>query len=177
MPLFPMAPPALSAPQSKAKPKPVPAKAATKPKWDGEWSLSVPDSDVIKDRISAFTQGMNILQRTIWKKKLTNACLPYDHISILGGEGYSLTFGKEVPINVDSNGTAVAWTRQEDEEKFQASLKQEAVNAVSLALQGDGYTLNESMSIEGDTLTVKVTYANPKQEQPFDYTQVYKRND
>jgi hypothetical protein len=175
MPLFLMAPPALSIAQ--AKPKPAPAKAAVKAKWDGEWSLSVPDSDVIKDRIAAFTQGMNILQRALWKKKLANACLPYDRISILGGDGYSLTFGKEVPINVESNGTSVAWTRREDEEKFQASLKQEAPNAVSLALQGDGYTLNESMSLDGDTLTLKVTYTNPKQDQPFDYTQVYKRND
>ena len=175
--IFPMAPPALSAPQAKAKPKPTPVKTAAKPKWDGEWSLSVPDSDVIKDRIAAFTQTMNFFQRTLWKKKLTNACLPYDHLSMLGGVGYSITFGREVPINVDVNATAVAWTRRDDEEKFQASLKQEAPNAVSLVLQGDGYTLTEDMEIEGGTITLKATYSSPKLDQPFDYTQVYKRDE
>lgn len=171
---FLMMPPALVSPgQAKAKPKP----AAAKPKWDGEWSLSVADSDAIKDRIASFVQGMNILQRTLWKKRLTNACLSYDHLSILGGAGYSLTFGKEVPINVDVNATAVAWTRRDDEEKFQASLKQNAPNSLTLVLQGDGYTLTEALELDGATLTVKVTYSHPKLEQTFDYTQVYKRDE
>ena len=173
MPFFPPAPPALvSTPQAKAKAKP----AAAKPKWDGEWKLDA-SSDNLKDRIAAFTQGMNLLQRTLWKKKLTNACYSYDTLSILGGVGYSFTFGKEVPINVDPSGTADAWTRKDDEVKFQVSLKQAAPNAVSLALAADGYTLNDAMELDGDTLTIKVTYTSPKLDQPFDYTQVYKRND
>lgn len=171
---FLMMPPALVSPgQAKAKPKP----AAAKPKWDGEWSLSVPDSDAVADRIAAFTQGMNLFQRTLWKKKLSNACLTYDHLSILGGAGYSLTFGKEVPINVDVNATAEAWARQEDDEKFQASLKQNAPNSLTLVLQGDGYTLTDTMELDGNTLTIRVTYTNPKLEQPFDYSQVYKRDE
>ena len=174
MPIALMAPPAHVTLQAKAKPAPV--KAAAKPKWDGEWTLSAGDSDGIKDRIAAFTQGMNLFQRTIWKKKLANACLPYDTLSVLGGVGYSFTFGKEVPINVDANGTGDAWTRQ-DGEKFQVSVKQLAPNALSLALQGDGYTLNDAIEIDGDTLTVKTTYTSPKLDQPFDYSQVYKRND
>ncbi|HEU4951102.1 MAG TPA: hypothetical protein VFT46_04080 [Holophagaceae bacterium] len=170
---FLLMPPALVSPgQAKAKPKP-----AAKVKWDGEWSLSVPDSDAIKDRIASFVQGMNILQRTLWKKRLTNACLPYDHLSVLGGAGYSLTFGKEVPINLDLNATAVAWTRRDDEEKFQASLKQNAPNSLTLVLQGDGYTLTDALELDGDTLTIRTTYSHPKLDQAFDYTQVYKRDE
>ena len=176
MPFFLMVPPALSAPQSKAKPAPKP-KAAPQPKWDGDWSLDASSSDNLKDRIAAFTQGMNILQRTLWKKRLTNACLSYDSLSVLGGVGYSFTFGKEVPINVDEGGAASPWTRRDDEEKFQVSLKQTAPNALSLALAADGYTLNDGFELDGDTITVTVTYTSPKLDQAFDYKQVYKRND
>ena len=179
MPLFLLVPPALSAAQSKpkAKPAPAPAKAAPKPKWDGDWSLDAASSDSLKDRIASFTQGMNILQRTLWKKRLTNACLSYDTLSVLGGVGYSFTFGKEVPINVDEGGSGSPWTRRDDEEKFQVSLKQTAPNALSLALTADGYTLNDGFEIDGDTITLTVTYTSPKLDQPFDYKQVYKRND
>ena len=172
--IFLIAPSALIAsPQAKAKPKPAPAK----PKWDGDWTLSVADSDVIKDRIASFTQGMNLFQKTVWKKKLTNACFSYQTLSVLSGMGFSFSFGKEVPINVDSNGTAGSWTRQEDEEKFQTSLKTLAPNSVSLVLTGEDYTLTDGIEIDGDTLTVHVTYSSPKIPQPFDYSQVYKRNE
>ena len=176
MPLFLMVPPALVAPaQAKAKPAPAP-KAAPKPKWDGEWTLDAGSSDGLKDRIASFTQGMNILKRTMWKKKLSNACLSYDTLSVLGGVGYSFTFGKEVPINTDTNGTGDAWTRT-DGEKFSVSLKQPVPNAVSLALANeDGYTLNYGFELDGDTLTITVTYTAPKLDQPFDFKQVYKRN-
>ena len=169
---FLLLPPALVT-QAKSKPAPKPA---AKPKWDGEWSLDAGSSDGLKDRIAAFTQGMNLFQRTIWKKKLNNACQSYDTLSVLGGVGYSFTFGKEVPINTEANGTGDAWTRA-DGEKFSVSLKQTAPNAVSLALQGDGYTLNYGFELDGDTLTITVTYTAPKLDQPFDFKQVYKRND
>ena len=171
---FLLMPPALVSPaQAKAKPAPKPA---AKPKWDGEWALDAGSSDGLKDRIASFTQGMNLFQRTIWRKKLSNACQSYDTLSVLGGIGYSFTFGKEVPINTEANGTGEAWTRV-DGEKFSVSLKQTAPNAVSLALQGDGYTLNYGFELEGDTLTITVSYAAPKLDQPFDFKQVYKRND
>ena len=173
MPLF-LVPPALVMP-AQAKAKPAPAKPAPKPKWDGDWALDSGSSDGLKDRIAAFTQGMNLFQRTIWKKKLTNACQSYDTLSVLGGIGYSFTFGKEVPINTEANGTGDAWTRT-DGEKFSVSLRQTAPNTVSLALQGDGYTINDTMELDGDTLTITVTYTAPKLDQPFDFKQVYKRN-
>ncbi|MBS1767513.1 MAG: hypothetical protein JST05_08960 [Acidobacteria bacterium] len=177
MPFFLVAPPALTQPQAKHQaPAPAP-KAAAKPKWDGDWSLDASSSDSLKDRIESFTQGMNILKRTMWRKKLTNACLSYDSLSILSGYGFSFTFGKEVPINVDANGAANPWTRRDDEEKFNVSLKQTAPNALSLALTGDGYTLNDGFELDGDTLTITVTYASPKLDQAFDFKQVYKRND
>ena len=171
-----MAPPAHIITQAKAKPAAAPAKAAAKPKWDGEWTLSAGDSDGIKDRIAAATQSMNFFQRTLWKKKLTNACQSYDTLSVLGGVGYSFTFGKEVPINIDTNGTGDAWTRTDDE-KFKVSLKQLAPNSISLALQGDDYTLNYAFELSADALTITVTYTAPKLDQPFDFKQVYKRND
>ena len=173
MPFFPVTPALLAPAQAKAKPA---AKPAAKPKWDGEWTLDTGSSDGLKDRIAAYTQGMNLFQRTIWKKKLSNACQSYDTLSVLGGVGFSFTFGKEVPINVDPNGTGEAWVRT-DGEKFSDSLKQTAPNALSLALQGDGYTLNYAFELDGDTISITVTYTAPKLDQPFDFKQVYKRND
>ncbi len=174
MPLFLLAPPALSAPQSKAKPAPA-TTAAPAPKLDGDWALSVNDSDSIPTHIEGAIASMNFLQKQLWKRKLAKACLSYTKLFILTGFANSISFDKEAPLNLSADGTASAWTRSDDE-KFQATLQKSPTGFV-LILQGDGYTLNERMGVEGDTLTLAVTYVNPKLPDTFAYKQVYKRND
>lgn len=170
-----LAPPALSAPQSHAKPKPAAPAAAPAPKMDGDWALSVPDSESIPTHIEGAIANMNFLQKQLWKRKLAKACLSYNKLFILTGFANSISFDKEAPMNLSADGTAAAWTRSDDE-KFQASL-QKIPTGFSLILQGDGYTLNERMSVEGDTLTLTVSYVNPKFPDTFSYKQVYKRDD
>lgn len=175
--VFFLLPPALTAPQSHAKPKAKPEAATTAPapKMDGDWSLSVPDSESIPTHIEGAIANMNFLQKQLWKRKLAKACLSYNKLFILTGFANSISFDKEAPLNLSADGTASAWTRSDDE-KFQASL-QKAPTGFVLILQGDGYTLNERMSVEGDTLTLSVSYVNPKLPDTFSYQQVYKRND
>ncbi len=175
MPLFLMAPPALSAPQAKAKPKPAPTAAPAAVKLDGDWALSASESDSIPVHIEGAIATMSFLQKQLWKRKLTKACLSYDKLFILTGFANSISFGKEAPINASADSTSSAWTRS-DEEKFQVSLQKSPTGFV-LILQGDGYTLNEHMSVSGDTMTLTTTYVNPKFPDTFSYKQVYKRND
>ena len=173
MPFF-LMPPALSAPQSKAKPKPAAAPAPA-PKMDGDWSLSASESDSLPVHIEGAIANMNFLQKQLWKHKLTKACLSYDKLFILTGFANSISFGKENPINIPADSTSADWTRSDDE-KFKASLQKTPTGFV-LILAGDGYTLNEHMSVEGDTMTVTTSYVNPKLPDTFSYKQVYKHND
>ncbi|MBS1784976.1 MAG: hypothetical protein JST24_06075 [Acidobacteria bacterium] len=177
MPFFLLAPPALSAPQShaKAKPKAAEPAAAPAPKMDGDWSLSVNDSDSISTHIEGAIANMSFFQKQLWKRKLAKACLSYNKLFILTGFANSISFDKEAPINLSADGTAATWTRSDDE-KFQASLQKSPTGFVMI-LQGDGYTLNERMSVDGDTLTISISYVNPKLPDTFSYKQVYKRND
>lgn len=177
MPIFLLAPPALSAPlpaQSKAKPAAPAAKPAAV-KMDGEWSLSASESDSIPVHIEGAIATMSFLQKQLWKRKLAKACLSYDKIFILTGFANSISFGKETPMTIPADSTSSDWTRSDDE-KFKASLQKSPAGFV-LILQGDGYTLNEHLSVEGDTLTLATTYVNPKFPDTFAYKQVYKRND
>ena len=171
--LIPMAPPALILPppfQSKAKAAPAPDS-----KMDGDWSLSATESDDIGVHIDGAIANLGFFQKQLWKRKLAKACLSYKKLFILTGYANSISFDKEAPINIPADSTTAEWVRS-DEEKFQASLKKSPAGLV-LILQGDGYTLNEHLSVEGDTLTLATTYVNPKFPDTFSYKQVYKRNE
>ncbi len=157
-----------------------PAAEASKPAkvdWDGEWSLLVSQSDKIEEQIDAHLKDLNFAMKLYWKKKLQSACTGYSKLDILAGDSFSVTMGKERPIDTPADGTEADWKRKDDT-AFKATLTKDGPTMIQ-TLNGDGYTLKQvySMRRDGNSLALQVTYSHPKLDNPFSYKLVYKRND
>ena len=150
---------------------------AVKVQWDGEWSLLVSQSDKIEEQIDAHLKDLNFAMKLIWKKKLQSACTSYSKLDILAGDSFSVTMGKERPIDTPADGTEADWKRKDDT-AFKATLTKDGPTMIQ-TLNGDGYTLKQvySMRKDGNSLALQVTYSHPKLDNPFSYKLVYKRND
>ena len=162
------------------KAKPATAKEsvqARKVDWDGEWSLVAAKSDNVEERIDAQVKDLNFALRLFWKKKLQNACKAFEKLDILAGDSFTVTMGREVPVDTPADGTVSDWKRS-DGETFKASLTQDGPTMIQ-TLQGDGYTLKYvySMRKDGESLALQGTYTHPKLDNPFSYKLVFKRND
>lgn len=167
-------------PLAAQKAKPAPAKEAAsvrKVDWDGEWSLVPAKSDNLEERIDEHVKDLNFALRLYWKKKLQNACRSFDKLDILAGENFTVTMGKERPIDTPADGTVADWKRSDDE-AFKATLTQDGPTMIQ-TLQGDGFTMKYvySMRKDGESMAIQVTYTHPKLDNPFSYKLVFKRND
>ncbi len=169
----------LSASTLEAKPAPKSTEPAKEDKidWDGEWSLHVSQSDKIDEKIDEHLKDQNFAMKLYWKKKLQNACRSFSKLDILAGDGFSVTMGKERPIDTPADGTESDWKRSDDE-AFKASLTRNGPTMIQ-TLVGDGFTLKHvfSMRKDGNSLAIQVTYTHPKLDNPFSYKLVFKRND
>jgi hypothetical protein len=171
----------LSLPASAQKPKTTP-KAAEAVKeepvaWDGEWTLHVSQSDKLDEAIDAHLKDLNFAMKLFWKKKLQSACRSFNKLDILAGDSFSVTQGKERPIDTATDGTESDWKRSDDT-VFKATLTKDGPTMIQ-TLRGDGHTLKfvYSMRKDGASLALQVTYSHPKLDNPFSYKLVFKRND
>lgn len=163
----------------KAKPAPKAAELEKEAKidWDGEWSLHTSQSDKIDELIDAHVKDLNFAMKLYWKKKLQGACHSFNKLDILAGDSFSVTMGKERPIDTPVDGTESDWKRSDDT-VFKATLTKNGPTMIQ-TLNGDGYTLKHvfSMRKDGSSLAIQVTYTHPKLDNPFSYKLVFKRND
>ncbi len=170
---------ALPAAAQKAKPaaKPVESVKEAKIDWDGEWTLHASQSDKLDEQIDAHLKDLNFAMKLFWKKKLQSACRSFNKLDILAGGSFSVTLGKERPIDTPADGTEADWKRSDDV-VFKATLTKEGPTMIQ-TLTGDGYTLKHvySMRKDGNSLALQVTYNHPKLDNPFSYKLVFKRND
>ena len=171
----------LALPGSAQKPKPTPKPAVflkeAKIDWDGEWTLHASQSDKLGEQIDAHIKDLNFAMKLFWKKKLQSACRSFNKLDILAGDSFSVTFGKERPVDTPADGTEADWKRSDDV-VFKATLTKEGPTMIQ-TLTGDGYTLKHvySMRKDGNSLALQVTYSHPKLDNPFTYKLVFKRND
>ena len=171
----------LALPAAAQKPK-APTKAAEVPReakvdWDGEWALATSQSDKVEERIEEHVKDLNFAMKLLWKKKLQGACQPFNKLDILAGESFSVTMGRERPIDTPADGTESDWKRSDDK-VFKATLTKDGSTMVQ-TVTGDGYTMKYvySMRKDGKSLALQVTYTHPKLDNPFSYKLVFKRND
>ena len=145
--------------------------------WDGEWTLHASQSDKIDEQIDAHVKDLNFAMKLFWKKKLQSACRSFNKLDILAGDSFSVTMGKERPIDTPADGTEADWKRSDDE-KFKVTLTRNGPTMIQ-TLTGDGYKLQQvySMRKDGQTLALQVTYTHPKLDNAFTYKLVFKRND
>lgn len=165
----------LAAQKTKA---PVPTtEVAPRVDWDGEWSLVASQGDKVEERIEEHVKDLNFAMRLFWKKKLQGACQSFSKLDILAGEGFSVTMGRERPIDTPADGTETEWKRGDDT-KFKATLTQDGRTMIQ-TLTGDGYTMKfvYSMRKDGNSLALQVTYTHPKLDNPFSYKLVFKRDE
>jgi len=150
---------------------------AAKVDWDGDWALAVSQSDKLDERIDEHVKDLNFALRLFWKKKLQGACRPFNKLDILAGDSFSVTMGKERPIDTPADGTESDWKRSDDT-VFKATFSKDGPTMVQ-TIAGDGYTLKYvySMRKDGNSLALQVTYTHPKLDNPFSYKLVFKRND
>jgi hypothetical protein len=150
---------------------------AAKVDWDGEWTLAVSQSDKIDERIDEHVKDLDFALRLFWKKKLQGACRPFNKLDILAGDSFSVTMGKERPIDTPADGTESDWKRGDDT-VFKATLTKDGPTMIQ-TVTGDGYVLKYvySMRKDGNSLALQVTYTHPKLDNPFSYKLVFKRND
>ena len=163
--------------KAKVPAKPAPSVQEEKVDWDGEWTLAVSQSDKLEERIDEHVKDLNFALRLFWKKKLQAACKEFNKLDILAGESFSVTMGRERPIDTPADGTESDWKRSDDK-VFKATLTQDGRTMVQ-TVSGDGYTLKYvySMRKDGNSLALQVTYTHPKLDNPFSYKLVFKRND
>lgn len=83
----------------KTAPRTVESTQEAKIEWDGEWSLHASQSDKIDEQIEAHLKDQNFAMKLYWKKKLQTACRSFSKLDILAGDGFSVTMGKERPID------------------------------------------------------------------------------
>lgn len=163
----------------KVKPAAEKAEAAKEAKidWDGEWTLHASQSDKIDEQIDAHVKDLNFAMKLYWKKKLQSACRSFNKLDILAGDSFSVTMGKERPVDTPADGTEADWKRSDDT-VFKATLTKNGPTMIQ-TLVGDGYTLKHvySMRKDGSSLAIQVTYTHPKLDNPFSYKLVFKRND
>jgi hypothetical protein len=166
-----------SAQKARPTPKMVEGDKAVKIDWDGEWSLYASQSDKIDEQIETHLQDQNFAMKLYWKKKLQSACHSFSKLDILSGDSFSVTMGKERPIDTPADGTETDWKRSDDE-KFKATLTRNGPTMIQ-TLTGDGFTLKYvyPMRRDGNSLALQVTYTHPKLDNPFTYKLVFKRND
>lgn len=146
-------------------------------KWDGEWTLIPDDSDKLEPLIEEHVKDQNFAMKVYWKKKLKSACQSPQALDILySGAEFSVTFGRERPVESAADGTASAWKRADGEE-FQVTLRKDGPR-MTQTFQGSGYTLTNvySMRKDGNTLALQVTYTHPKLNA-MSYKLVYKRSE
>jgi hypothetical protein len=167
----------LGAQKAPKTPAPAASGSAAKVDWDGEWSLVASKSDTLNEQIEAHVKDLNFALKLFWKKKLQNACQSFEKMDILAGDSFSVTLGRERPIDTPADGTVSEWKRRDDA-VFKASLTMDGPTMIQ-TLQGDGYTLKHvySMRKDGATLALQITYTHPKLDNPFTYKLVFKRND
>ena len=180
MRILPLLLPALLAlPILAQKPKTPAPEAAKEAKinWDGEWSLLAEESDKLEPLIDEHLKDQNFAKRAWWKRKLQASCKAHAALDILVGESFSVTLGKEVPVDTVPDGTTSEWKRS-DGEKFQVSMRKDGPR-ITQTFQGDGYTLTNvySMRKDGKTLALQITYAHPSLENPFSYKLVFRKAD
>jgi len=145
--------------------------------WDGEWSLLAAQSDKIDEQIEAHLKDLNFALKLYWKKRLQTACVSHSKLDILAGDGFSVTLGKERPIDTPADGTESDWKRKDDV-VFKATLTKDGPTMIQ-TLTGDGCTIKQvySMRKDGNSFAMQVTYSHPKLDNPFSYKLVFKRND
>lgn len=170
---------ALPAAAQKTKPAPKAAEPVkeTKVDWDGEWTLHASQSDKIDEQIETHVKDLNFAMKLFWKKKLQGACRSFNKLDILAGDSFSVTMGRERPIDTPADGTESDWKRSDDV-VFKATLTQDGPTMIQ-TLSGDGYTMKYvySMRKDGNSLALQVTYTHPKLDNPFSYKLVFKRDD
>jgi len=167
----------LAAQKAKPAPKTEEPERDARVDWDGEWTLQASQSDKIDEQIDAHVKELNFALKLYWKKKLQSACREFNKLDILAGATFSVTLGKERPIDTPADGTENDWKRSDDA-VFKATLTKNGPTMVQ-TLVGDGYTLKHvySMRKDGRSLALQVTYSHPKLDNPFSYKLVFKRND
>lgn len=167
--------------KSKTKaPAPVAAPAPEpepKPNWNGTWTLVGGESENLDARIEEFTKDMNFVQKQLWKRKLAKACKGFDKFLVLGGDVFSISFNKELPLNTALDGSAGTWTHS-DGTKYEVAGARKGDTIVQ-TLQGDGYALSYTylMRKDGQTLVLQASYASPKLPDSFLFKQVFRKND
>jgi hypothetical protein len=163
--------------KAKAPAKTAEAVKVAKVDWDGEWTLAASQSDKVGEQIEAHVKDLNFAMKLFWKKKLQSACREFNKLDILAGESFSVTLGRERPIDTPADGTESDWKRSDDT-VLKATLTQDGPTMIQ-TLTGDGYTLKYvySMRKDGNSLALQVTYTHPKLDTPFTYKLVFKRND
>lgn len=150
---------------------------APKPiRWDGEWALVEADSTDLATAIPEHVKALNFVMKPLWKHKLEKACSRDATLSLISGGNVTITFGKEIPVTLQGDGSASTWKRSE-KESYQVRMAKEGAT-LTLTFEGDGYILRRELEMdgEGDSLTLRTTYVNPKcPAGDFAYKAVYKR--
>jgi len=159
-----------------AAPAPIP-EPTPKANWNGTWALVAGESESLEARVAEFTKDMNFVQKQLWKRKLAKACKGFGKFLILGGDVFSISLDKELPLNTAMDGTAGNWTHS-DGTKYETSGARKGDTIVQ-TLQGDGYTLSYTyfMRKDGQTLVMQAAYTSPKLPDSFLVKQVFRKND
>lgn len=169
----------LAAQKAKAPEKAAPKveEKAAKIDWDGEWKLKPSQSDKVPEAIEEHVKDQNFAMKIFWKKKLEKACPSYEKLDIFASDTFSVTMGKEVPLDAQTDGTANEWKNREGE-KFVVTLKRDGASMTQI-LKGDGYsvTYRYTMRPDGRSFAMQITYEHPKLANPFTYKLVYRKED
>ena len=150
----------------------VPAMVQATPNWDGTYTLQS-GKDQVPAAIEKSVAGLNAIMKPIWRKKLEGREKFYESLLILVGSNLTISFGKESPLTVPIGGS-VSWKRS-DGEAFLATMRKDGETIV-LNLEGDEGQRSLAFTLQGGTLTERITVKNPKLSAPLEYTLEFRKS-
>lgn len=142
----------------------------------GTFDIITSESDNVEKAIETTVAPMNFVIRGIAKGRLQKVNQPYQHMTLNVGSKISIATDGREAIN-GANGSTFKWTRPEDGEKLDVTLRSTGGSLEETFASSDGKRVNVfTPSADGKKLTMSVTVTSGKLPKPLTYKLVYKRS-
>lgn len=141
----------------------------------GSFSYDAAASDNVESAITKAIAPMNFVVRAVAKGRLEKVNQPYHHVTIATGPKISITTDGRAPIT-GASGATFKWTRPEDGEKLDVTLRASGNRVEEVFNSPDGKRVNVfEPSADGKKLTMTVTVTSPRLPKALVYRIAYKR--
>jgi hypothetical protein len=137
----------------------------------GSYTLDRANSDDVNVAIDSAVRKMNVVTRSIARRRLRRTNPPYAHIALAFDADRARVTAGGATLTLPLNGAPVHWHR--DGEALTVTGRMEGPTFVETLTAKDGRRTN-TFSRAGDHLVLRVTVSSPRLPSPLAYTLRYR---